>query len=419
MTSTPSANRPAIVITGVGLVTPLGHSAWETFAALLDGRTLADRAAKLPDGIDPVDLVKALGSVGNIQHISTDPAITLAERAAGEALFMADPKAGNAASGDRRPIDAIVGSSKGAVHALVAAADRVAGVRRPRISAIPPPDAHLAVALGPHGYLLRHLRQRLPLGQAHSTVAACASSLTALHEARLSLIRSPRNADGGPRRMLVVTSEAALLPLFIHSYARLGVLPPLTPAGYRPRPLDERRSGFALTELAAAIVLETVDVVRPEQVELLDTAIAAESSDVIRTTPGMPALAHIAQRLLGGNRDEREPIDLIHPHATGTVDNDPAELAVYADALAGSPPPDLYAHKGALGHGLGAAGLVSLVLAWLCARSGRRPPMPWLDQPIASQLSLVRAAAPRPIRTQAVFAAGFGGHVAGAVIRRK
>jgi hypothetical protein len=49
-----------------------------------------------------------------------------------------------------------------------------------------------------------------------------------------------------------------------------------------------------------------------------------------------------------------------------------------------------------------------------------RPPMPWLKDPIASPLPL-RACAESPLRkacvTQAIFAAGFGGHVAGAVIR--
>lgn len=422
------SSRPAVAVTGYGLVTPLGHSSWENFAALLNGRTLTSRSERLPEEIAPLDLVRALGCVADAQYASTDPAIALAERAAGEALYMADPEwtrrafdtgAVTGGKANRPTIDAIIGSSKGAVHALTAAANKVGHVRPRPLAGPAPADAHLAVALGPHGYLLHHLHQRLPLGNTRASVAACASSLTALHEARLALQR-PGDASR-PRRILVVTSEAALLPMFVHSYARLGVLPPLTREGYRPRPLDQSRSGFMLTEIAAAVVLEAVDEIAPGQIELVDTAIAAESVDVIRTAPGMPALARIARQLLGAapSRDgDGERIDLLHPHATGTIDNDPAELAVYADALAGQAPPDVYAHKGALGHGLGAAGLVSFVLACLCARAGRRPPMPWLERPIASPLRPAASAPPGKITRQAIFAAGFGGHVAGAVIRR-
>jgi 3-oxoacyl-[acyl-carrier-protein] synthase II len=92
--------------------------------------------------------------------------------------------------------------------------------------------------------------------------------------------------------------------------------------------------------------------------------------------------------------------------------------------LAGSLP-DVYAVKGAIGHALGSAGLASLVIACLCAQVGRRPPMPWLEQPMnrsplplePSSRALLGGGLADPKTTQAVFAAGFGGHVAGAVIR--
>ena len=51
----------------MGLVTPLGLSAWETFAALLAGRTIADRAAELPADISALDLVRATGGVSVAQ----------------------------------------------------------------------------------------------------------------------------------------------------------------------------------------------------------------------------------------------------------------------------------------------------------------------------------------------------------------
>ena len=132
---------------------------------------------------------------------------------------------------------------------------------------------------------------------------------------------------------MIVSSEAALLPMFIHSYRRLGVLPlSADPAAYRGRPLDRRRSGFILVEQAAAVVLERQDSPPAKQgngqLALLDTAVASEGFDLVRPAPGMAALEHVARQLLAHG-----PIDLLHPHATGTPDNDEAEMGVYARIL--------------------------------------------------------------------------------------
>ena len=404
--------QPQIIISGLGLVSPLGHSAWETFSALLAGKTIADRSADLPHPCDPVEWVRRIGCVSIAQHTATDPAIELAERAAREALSMAGIE-------DPQGMQCIIGVSKGATHALVNAiehrsrcSDSAAKKYPNHPYTQPPPDADLALSLGPYGYLSHHLKQRLRVNPTHTVVAACASSLTALHQAKAVLKHNP-TAKQSRNKILVITAEASLLPLFIHSYRRLGVIPHLTPAQYLGRPLDHQRNGFMLVEMAAAVVLETVDQVLPGQIELVDTAIANEAHDLVRPAPVMEALSHIAQRLLADRH-----IDMLHPHATGTAHHDPAELSALAPHL--HTPPDGYAAKGALGHGLGAAGLVSLVIACLCAKTRRRPPMPWLNEPIdtnAVKLNAMGDTLTDPQQTHAVFAAGFGGHVAGAVIR--
>lgn len=419
-THAPDKPRFRVLIAGFGLVSPLGGSAWQTFTSLLKGKTLADRARELPGDINAVDLARATGGVITAQHTATDPSIDLAERAAREAMMMAGI--------DPAGLTAFIGTSKGAVHALSAAfASRQPKDNRSALCPAPPRDADLAVALGPHGYLSHHLRQRLRLGVIHHHVAACASSLTALHHARQSLLYpSPSSQTPDPRPqtrhndyVVVTTSEASLLPQFIHSYRRLGVLAPQTPDAYNERPMDKSRQGFVLCETGAAVLLKRVPIDQeplPGETELLDTAIACEAFDIIRPDPMMPALRRIAQQLFTGRT-----IDVIHPHAPGTPDHDPAELKTYADVLnhtGQKKSPELYACKGALGHGLGAAGLTALVLACLCAKTRQRPPMPWLHEPIDSPLNLQPQASPlKPSSTHAVFAAGFAGHTAGAVLK--
>jgi len=131
----------------------------------------------------------------------------------------------------------------------------------------------------------------------------------------------------------------------------------------------------------------------------------------------MTDLERVAQRLADAVGDR---FAAVHPHAPGTAEHDDAEAAVLARVL-GQPdePPAAYAVKGALGHTLGASGLVSLVVAALCARAGRHPGMPWLANPIAAPgLRIDPAGAALTAGPHAVFAAGFGGAVAAAALGR-
>jgi 3-oxoacyl-[acyl-carrier-protein] synthase II len=400
------ASRPRIVIAGVGLLTPLGGGAWETFGALRAGRTLTDRAAHLPP---QVELVRSLGLVAVAQRTATDPSVELAERAAREAAT----EAGVALPG----LPAFLGTSKGAVLRMIDAAAMLQqgpGRRRAADRA----DAPLALALGAHGYLAHHLAKRTGLRVHSHTVAACASSLVALDRARRFLLHEV----DAPDHALVVTAEAALHPLFIHSYRRLGVLAPLTRDGYRARPLDERRNGFVLAEAGAAVLLRRIKpgaAVTRGTIELCTTTAANDPYDLIRPNPAMSAVQHVAQRLIPPRRDT--PL-VLHPHAPGTPDHDPNELAAIRRVIGDETAPPLYAAKGALGHTLGAAGLVALAVAALSARTHTLPGMPWLAEPIED--AWVRSGANASQRTLAddaahvVLAAGFGGHAAGACLRR-
>ncbi len=435
--------QPSVVIAGFGLVTPLGDGAWPTFRALLDGRTLADRTAALPPDVAPVDLVRALGCVGAVQHSRADPAVLLAERAAREAATMA----GVEPSG----LGLWLGTSKGAVARL----SDTLGNGRPIDN-----EAAANVALGPHAYMADRLQQRLHTRAVSHHVAACSSGLVALDAARRALIRACTAAGGSPERgstglgnasesaaiagsglppaameasdgleacpsgpyALVVSADAAITPAFVHSYRRLGVLGELTTAHYRQRPLDERRRGFMLSEVGVAVLLKRIDPGEPMPagaVELADTATGCEPYDIVRSPSDMRGLAGLWRRISAGRS-----IDLIHPHAPGTLDHDPAEL----DVLLQTPSPaesqvadDVYAVKGAIGHGLGASGLASLVVSAMCLQAGRRPPMPWLSEPMklpgGRRLETdPKARACARTGSQAVLAAGFGGHLAAAVL---
>ncbi|MGB0768870.1 MAG: hypothetical protein ACPGYV_14310, partial [Phycisphaeraceae bacterium] len=157
---------PRVVLAGWGLVTPLGLGAWATFADLLKGRTLSDRASELPADIEPVDLARSLGSVASVQHARADPAVELAERAVREAAAMAN------LSPTGLPL--WLGTSKGAVAKL----SRTLGLGRPLDD-----ESAACVALGPHAYLSHELTRRVKTQPIAHHVAACSSGLVALDAA--------------------------------------------------------------------------------------------------------------------------------------------------------------------------------------------------------------------------------------------
>lgn len=389
------------MLAGWGLITPLGLGAWATFTSLLKGKTLSDRASELPHDTAPVDLAKALGSVVCAQHSHTDPAIELAERAIREATTMANLAPAN--------LPLWLGTSKGAIAHL----SRQIGLGRPLTN-----DTAMALALGPHAFLSNQLIRRLNTQAMGHHVAACSSGLVALHAARRALLHAP--ADHSPYA-LVASADAAITPALVHSYQRLGVLGTMTTDRYTQKPLDEARQGFMLSEIGAAVLLQRIEPGQtppPNAIELADTATACEPHHIIRSPSNMTSLRRLWQQVTAGRT-----IDLIHPHAPGTRHHDPAELSVLLE-----PPtnhantPDLYAVKGAIGHSLGASGLASLVVAAMTLRTGKRPPMPWINQPMQLPDGSTLAVDPnaRPCNragTHAVLAAGFGGHLAAAILQ--
>lgn len=384
---------PPLAITGLGLVTPIGHGAWPTFRMLLTGKRLTDRAARYEPDIPPEKMVQGLGGVSTTPIAADDPAVELAEAAAREACQEAGIPS--------QDLPCFIGTSKGALTAF--------GPQHLRTEA-----GAAWGALGPQGYLNWRLAKRLDVKIRNHAQAACAGSLIAVDQARRFM------QETGAAHALVVTSESALLPVFIASYERLGVLAPLTVEGYRQTPLAPGRQGFVLASAGAALVLSRVDgAPAPGSILLEDSACLAEPFDLLRPCPDMRAIERLALRL-GADGASADPRPWVaHPHATGTREQDPAELAAIARALAGCRQEGgvpVYACKGSLGHSLGAAGLSATVLACLAARTRRLPPMRWLEagaMPIPAPLRVApEGAALAPRTRHLVFAAGFGGHAA-------
>lgn len=284
----------------------------------------------------------------------------------------------------------VVGTSKGSIESWLAPTVKHMAIS-PCIAGGPDPTGLADIAAA----LAKGDGPRLTIS------AACASGLIALIRAAM-IIHS-----GEATRVLVVAAEASVHPLFIGSFKRLGVLPP---PEIGCRPFDQTRDGFLMSEAAAAVCLEADSPIKQSaqspQIALEQFALGADATHLTASDPSGRVLKHLINKVTLNH-----PIDLVHAHGTGTVANDEIELATIDRAFSSSTShPSLYSHKGALGHSLGAAGLVAVVLNVLAHQHAIVPPNVQTHHPLrAKRVTISQEAIRRQINRSIVLAAGFGG----------
>lgn len=356
-------------ISGVGLTTPLGIDLPQTWEALLAGRYIRDHSL-VPLQFDP----------------DIDRTIHLAIRAVAEALYMAGWPGEMVADGQTA---LVVGTSKGPVQSWLS-----------------PPPGHFARPLCGIDQIASAVAAKFGFGPGPRLTcsAACASGLLALIRACL-MIRT-----GECRRAVVVATESSVHPLFLGSFARLGILPGRE---IGCRPFDEARYGFLMSEASATVCIEASEGLETDSEPhvIIDRyAMGGDAHHLTANDPAGVTLRRIVREVAGC-----QSIDLVHAHGTGTETNDPVELAAIDCAVpAGDIAPILYSHKAALGHSLGASGLVAVALNWMAHQTGRVPGNVRTERPLpAERVVLSSDAQSRFVQRSMALCAGFGGPVAG------
>ena len=390
--------EPRVVVTGIGLITPLGASTETSWTALCQGRR-AVRAIALADGST------AFGCPSPIEFKGDDePAVNLLERAADQALEHAklDP---NTLDLDR--VGVLAGLSKGGFRNLAHVHHSILRNEAPRtedwLFSWPNAGAALLSArIGARGPCL-------------APIAACATGLVAVAQGADLIRRDVCDV------VLAGAGDASLEPLVLAAFQKMKVLAHVDPADPQAaiRPWDRARSGFLVGEGAAVFVLEKLDhsQVRGATpiVEILGGALGSDGYHETALNPDPSGLARVIARALCYSSVNIRELDYINVHATATRTNDPLEcralhmaLGTHADRIVCS------ANKAQIGHLLGAAGAVELAIACLAIRDSFAPPtLNLTDADLACDLD----AAPlvgrtMPIRAALKLSIGFGGHFA-------
>jgi 3-oxoacyl-[acyl-carrier-protein] synthase II len=371
MSSTASrAPAAPVVVTGSGVVSPIGIGVGAFEEALFAGRSaVRAHALELP-GID-VPLVPLAAAEFDAASVAGPSRLPL-DRATAMALVAADEAAGDAGlvagsvDGERLGIfwgSGMAGASTFETTCRTVYADR----RRMRptsvVTTMPnAPTAELALRFGARGAALAY-------------ACACASSAVAIGEA-MRAIRA-----GWIDIAVVGGSESLLTPGVVASWQAMRVLAPLAAgvsaeaAARACRPFAVDRAGFALGEAAAAFVVESGAHARARGAtpKWQLTGYATNCDGIHITNPDAAGQARAMRAALADAGLDAAMIGHLNAHGTATLAGDGAEAASVA-AVFGSHGVPVTSTKAIQGHLLGAGGAVELLAAACAITAERLPP---------------------------------------------
>ncbi|MDP9071695.1 MAG: beta-ketoacyl-ACP synthase II [Actinomycetota bacterium] len=227
--------------------------------------------------------------------------------------------------------------------------------------------------------------------------------------------------DGSAEVVLAGGSEAAITPIAMAAFARMGALSSRhdDPAA-ASRPFDAERDGFVMGEGAAFLVLERWDraVARGARIhgEVLGYGRNSDAHHITAPSPDGTGAVACMQTALEDAGLAQADIGHVNAHGTSTPLNDAAEAEAIAKVFGGSPPP-VTSTKGVTGHLIGAAGAAEAVICILSAGRALVPPTANHHVPDPGTTVDVVAGAPREVSGAVMSNSfGFGGHNATLVI---
>jgi len=257
-------------------------------------------------------------------------------------------------------------------------------------------------------------------GPNYSTVSACASSAHAIGEA-FRLIQS-----GTADMMITGGTEAAVTPLAITGFANMKALSTRNEEPEKAsRPFDKDRDGFVMGEGAGVVVLEDLDTALQRgariQGEVIGYGMSADAFHMTQPAPGGEGAKRAMHECLSDAKLEPADIDYINSHGTATPHGDIAEtlsvkqlLGSHADKIV------MDSTKSMIGHLLGAAAGVEFIICLLAMKDGVIPPTINNDNP-DPECDLDCApnkAIERDIEVALSNSFGFGGHNVTLAMRR-
>jgi 3-oxoacyl-[acyl-carrier-protein] synthase II len=367
-----------VVVTGIGLVTPIGVGREDFWTALLEGRSGAGRISAFDASSLPVRIACEARDFTPTDFMpARDVARTdrFAQMALAAAQLAWDDAGLGTARSDPDRTGVIVGTGIGGLATiereheayLTGGARRVSPFMVPKLM---PNAAPAQIAM----------RFRIT-GPNFAPASACATGAHALGEAYRQV------ASGTADAMLAGGAEAAITPLAVSAFARMGALSRRNDDPPRAsRPFDAFRDGFVFGEGAGVLCLEerTHAEARgaPILARLAGYGATADAFHVTQPDPdGAGASAAMTAALAAAEAEPAE-VDYVNAHGTSTPYNDRIEtIAIKETFGVEAKRIPVSSTKSQVGHLLGAAGAVEAAATVMAITQGMIPPTINLTNP--------------------------------------
>ncbi|MDE8652037.1 beta-ketoacyl-ACP synthase II [Novosphingobium album (ex Liu et al. 2023)] len=415
-----------VVVTGLGLVTPLGSDVETAWANILAGKSGAgpitrfdasDQKCRIACEVKPKDHEYGFDADKRVDHKvqrQVDPFIVYGIDAAGQAIE--DAGLLDMDEETRLMAGCSIGSGIGGLPGIESESLVLANKGPGRVS------PHFV-----HGRLINLISGQVSIkyglmGPNHAVVTACSTGAHSIGDAARMI------KDGDANIMLAGGAESTICPIGIAGFAQARALS--TAFNDEPqrasRPYDVDRDGFVMGEGAGVVVLEEYEHAKARgakiYAEVIGYGLSGDAYHVTAPHPeGSGAFRSMAMALRKAGLEPAD-IDYINAHGTSTPLGDELELGavrrLFGDAITGV---SMSSTKSAIGHLLGGAGAVESIFCILALRDQIVPPTLNLDNPSEScrGVDLVpHVAKQRTVRAVLNNSFGFGGTNASLVMRK-
>lgn len=407
-----------VVVTGLGAVTPLGHTVDALWSALLAGECGIDQITQFDAGSFDTQIAAEVKSFDPTPAFPSPKEVRRSDRFAQFGVY-----AGYQALLDsgldlekvnRDNIGVFIGSGIGGLN-TTGEQHKVLLERGPnRVSPFMIPMLILNMASGLFSmyYKLR--------GPNVATCSACSTSTHAIGEAWRTI------KMGAADVMFAGGAEATIVPLGIGGFCAMKALSTRNAEPKKSsRPFDLGRDGFVMGEGAGVLVLEDYEHAKARGAriycELAGYGNTADANHMTAPAPEGEGAARCMKMALKSAEMPPGEISYINAHGTSTPQGDVAETQAIKSVF-GEHARKLVVSstKGALGHMLGAAGAVESIICVKAIQNSIVPPTINLDHPDpACDLDYApHKARPLPVNAILNNSFGFGGHNATVLMRK-
>jgi len=355
-----------VVITGVGLVTPLGNGSRETWQGLLEGRSGVALITRFDASQFPTRIAAEVKRFDPTLFIEKrevkkmDTFIHYALAASEQAMRDAGLLAYDRMDGNR--VGVIIGSGIGGFGSIEAQHETLLEHGPKRISPFFIPSSIVNLAAG---------RVSIRFGARGPNSAPCTACSAGSH----AIGDSFRIIERGDADIMIAGgSEAAITPMAVGGFDALKALSTRNEEPARAsRPFDRERDGFVLGEGAGILILEELGHARGRgakiYAEVVGYGMSGDAYHITSPPPGGDGAVRAMRVTLKDAGITPSQVDYINAHGTSTPPNDRTETAAirtvfgeHAYKLA------ISSTKSMIGHLLGAAGAVEVGVAALTIR---------------------------------------------------